>query len=76
MIITSAQKEQLKSLLPKDYKLVVVRRLKKKRIHVHPNTVQNALNGSNNATVAEEIIKLAMEIKASRDKVQSMMKQL
>jgi len=76
MIITSAQKEQLESLLPKDYRQIIVKRLKKKHINVHPNTVSNALNGSDNETVAAEIIKLYLEIKASRDKLQSMMKQL
>lgn len=75
MIINSALRKRLNLLLPKDYRREIVDRLKERGIKVHPNTVSNALNGSDNQVVVAEILKLANERKALRKKVKNLVEQ-
>ncbi|MBA4056649.1 MAG: hypothetical protein C0490_18185 [Marivirga sp.] len=56
----NALRKRLEILLPNDYRQVIVDRLKDRGIKVHPNTVGNVLNGSNNTEVALEILKLGI----------------
>lgn len=64
MIINNALRKRLEKLLPKNYRRLVVDRLKEKGVTIHPNTVRNVLHGSNNLAVAVEILKLYNEQKA------------
>ena len=63
MLIKAPLRRELEKLLPKNYRQVVVDRLKAKKKTVHPNTVYNVLHGSQNDEVALEIIKLYNEKK-------------
>jgi len=77
MKINIALRKRLENLLPHDYRQVIVDRLKARNITVHPNTVTNALmNGSENAQVVLEILKLGNEMKASQKQFNHLAKQL
>ncbi len=64
MIINTAFRKRIQKLLPKNYRQVIVDRLKERGITVHDNTVYNVLHGSENDEVALEILKLHNERKA------------
>jgi len=66
MKIDNTLRKQLKSLLPKNYRQVIVERLEARKITVHPNTVKNVLDGNDNHEVAIELLKLGNEMKASK----------
>lgn len=76
MKINNALRKTIEPLLPNDYRQVIVDRLKKKNISVHPNTVKNVLDGSENPTVALEILKLANEMRESQKQFNDLAKQL
>lgn len=71
MIINNALRKRLNKLLPKNYRKVVVERLKARGKTVHPNTVANVLNGNENNEVALEILKLYNEIKNPSNELSS-----
>jgi hypothetical protein len=65
MIIDKALSKRLKKLLPKNYRQIIVDRLKQKGTTYHPNTIRNVLNGSPNLEVAEAIVELCNEKRKS-----------
>jgi hypothetical protein len=71
MIIDKALRRRMKKLLPKNYRQLVVERLKEKGRVYHPNTVRNVLNGSPNMEVAQELLDL---LKEQQDSVNSFRK--
>jgi NADPH-dependent 2,4-dienoyl-CoA reductase/sulfur reductase-like enzyme len=76
MRITTAQRQLMKTFLPINYRQVVVARLKKRGITVHPNTVRNVLHGSENLAVAQELKKLADEREAAQNDFDKSIRQL
>lgn len=76
MKINKALRKRLEILLPNDYRQVVVDRLKERGITVHPNTVRNVLDGSNNPVVALELLKLGNEMKMSQKQFDDLARQL
>lgn len=65
MIIDKALSRRMKKLLPKNYRKLIVERLKTKGKDYHPNTIRNVLNGSPNMEVAQELVQLLEEQKES-----------
>jgi hypothetical protein len=76
MKINTALRKRLEILLPKNYRQVIVDRLKENGITVHPNTVTNVLNGSDNVDVALELLKLGNEKKESQKQFDDLAEQI
>lgn len=68
MIIDKALRKRIKKLLPKDYRRIILERLKEQGKVYHRNTITNVLNGSPNLEVAQEILKLYNEEKKRFEK--------
>jgi len=69
MKINKSLRKEIESFLPSNYRKTIVERLGAKGICIHPNTVYNVLNGTENDTVAAELVKLASECKSEKEKV-------
>jgi hypothetical protein len=67
MNINSALRKEIESVLPSDYRKVIVSRLRKKGIKVHRNTVSNSWKHGTNEVVLLEILELAKECKEQKD---------
>lgn len=76
MIINKALRKQLTKVLPKNYRLVIVERLKQRGLAVHPNTVSNVLRGSKNNAVALELLKLYNEEKKAASQIENQLENL
>lgn len=77
MKITKAIHKEIRPFLPRNYRHVVVERLREKGISVHINTVANVLrHGTENKVVAAELIALAAEYKQMELDAIKTMKQL
>jgi hypothetical protein len=70
MKINRTLRKELIPLLPKEYRKIIVNRLRAKGKKVHPNTVSNALlRGTENDTVVNEILLLANEEKENKNQL-------
>jgi len=72
MIINNALRRRIKKFLPKNYRKIVVDRLKTQGKDYHRNTIRNVLNGSPNMEVALEIVKLYHEHKKAFEDFQEL----
>lgn len=67
MIRNKAQRKRIKTLLPWNYRTIIVDRLAEQGIKVHPNTVSNVLKGSDNKVVETALLRLYYERKKEQE---------